>query len=595
MKTVIRREGGVKVARNNLEDEMFSDFDYMYRHRKKTEAPPAPEQTPPEIAAPAAEPVKQTAPERPVKKLKTAPNLAEKKVEKRKKKRVLTQKEAKKRKNTRISAQKTTVKPKKNTVKPENSAPPIHPAYGKPYKKDTEKDRRRPFGEGGKSVKKTDVRPKKKEKPETKYEKEKSVAENLRLQQKQNELRNRVLIAMLRALRNVSWGLLVGALLFGIVAAAAFVSAAYHTDEEHYKVIYQVGEGESGDKLAYGALFRDGFWYVRGGDIVRLCGFTVTGSASEVKYISPDAGNEAVVFTVGTRRAKVNKNNVDIAAPTVYESGELYIPVVFFTDYCSGLIITVKEETEDTNARITVLRRITNETEYKTQGAAPIYENITFSVKEVTTLSRIDEASISDNIKEENYTIDITDYYDYINPNNIFEYIQIVNKDYPASGNYTYDDLRDIVAQSVTVKDKTLQLRLYAAKALEAMIAEAKAQGVTRYAVFKAYATLEDSNLSDPYTDEHLLGLSVDLYFGSKDVSYGDSAVFAWFAENAHRFGFIVRYPKDKTEQTGVEFRPWTLRYVGRYNATKMYEQKLCLEEYIVKYRLESFINNENE
>ena len=55
-----------------------------------------------------------------------------------------------------------------------------------------------------------------------------------------------------------------------------------------------------------------------------------------------------------------------------------------------------------------------------------------------------------------------------------------------------------------------------------------------------------------------------------------------WLAENCYKFGFIIRYPKNKTEITGISWEPWHIRYVGRYHATKMYELDMCLEEYLV-------------
>ena len=66
-------------------------------------------------------------------------------------------------------------------------------------------------------------------------------------------------------------------------------------------------------------------------------------------------------------------------------------------------------------------------------------------------------------------------------------------------------------------------------------------------------------------------------------VEFADSPAFAWLKDNAHQYGFILRYPADKTEITGYDFEPWHFRYVGRYHATQIYEQGLCLEEYLAK------------
>ena len=52
-------------------------------------------------------------------------------------------------------------------------------------------------------------------------------------------------------------------------------------------------------------------------------------------------------------------------------------------------------------------------------------------------------------------------------------------------------------------------------------------------------------------------------------------------AANAHKYGFILRYPDDKQEITGIIFEPWHFRYVGVEHATIMTDQNLCLEEYL--------------
>ncbi|MBK0348384.1 M15 family metallopeptidase [Aerococcaceae bacterium zg-ZJ1578] len=84
---------------------------------------------------------------------------------------------------------------------------------------------------------------------------------------------------------------------------------------------------------------------------------------------------------------------------------------------------------------------------------------------------------------------------------------------------------------------------------------------------------------------EHSSGLAVDLLginWGgelSVDYQYDPSAI--WLAENAHRFGFILRYLNNKTDITGINFEPWHFRYVGNPHATFMHEHQLTLEEYL--------------
>ena len=82
-----------------------------------------------------------------------------------------------------------------------------------------------------------------------------------------------------------------------------------------------------------------------------------------------------------------------------------------------------------------------------------------------------------------------------------------------------------------------------------------------------------------PGTSEHQLGIAVDINADTTKSSSDD--VYNWLAENAHTYGFIKRYPSNKTDITGVINEPWHYRYVGKEAASKMYSQGICLEEYI--------------
>lgn len=82
-----------------------------------------------------------------------------------------------------------------------------------------------------------------------------------------------------------------------------------------------------------------------------------------------------------------------------------------------------------------------------------------------------------------------------------------------------------------------------------------------------------------PGTSEHQLGIAVDINADTTKSSSDD--VYSWLAENAHKYGFIKRYPSDKADITGVINEPWHYRYVGKEAALEIYSQGMCLEEYI--------------
>ena len=82
-----------------------------------------------------------------------------------------------------------------------------------------------------------------------------------------------------------------------------------------------------------------------------------------------------------------------------------------------------------------------------------------------------------------------------------------------------------------------------------------------------------------PGHSEHQTGLAFDI--GSVDRNFADTKEAKWIELNAHLYGFIVRYPKGKTNITGYIYEPWHVRYLGIDTAAKVYNSGLCLEEYL--------------
>ncbi|WP_367924557.1 M15 family metallopeptidase [uncultured Ruthenibacterium sp.] len=115
----------------------------------------------------------------------------------------------------------------------------------------------------------------------------------------------------------------------------------------------------------------------------------------------------------------------------------------------------------------------------------------------------------------------------------------------------------------------------------ESMKQDYMAQGYTEeqaYAATKRWRNV-------PGTSEHETGLAADIvevgYGGSLDESLEQTEEAKWLYENAADFGFVLRYPKDKTDITGTSFEPWHYRYVGVEDAKKIMAEGLCLEEYL--------------
>ncbi len=78
---------------------------------------------------------------------------------------------------------------------------------------------------------------------------------------------------------------------------------------------------------------------------------------------------------------------------------------------------------------------------------------------------------------------------------------------------------------------------------------------------------------------EHQTGLAVDI--NADGIHSAGYQVYEWLADNAWKYGFILRYPSDKEDITGTAYEPWHYRYVGKEAAEEIHRQGVCLEEYL--------------
>lgn len=179
---------------------------------------------------------------------------------------------------------------------------------------------------------------------------------------------------------------------------------------------------------------------------------------------------------------------------------------------------------------------------------------------------------------------------DYDSPHSI---TVVVNKHRPlADRAYVPADLADTAG---------VPLRAEAASAYLQMSADAAAAGIGLAAVSGFRAADAQGLLHDSYTEsygvsaaeaisaragfsEHQTGLAVDI--GNNDGACSLKSCFAttpagaWAAANAHRFGFIIRYPEGAEHITGFTYEPWHLRYVGTGLAQKLFDAGITLEEH---------------
>ena len=204
------------------------------------------------------------------------------------------------------------------------------------------------------------------------------------------------------------------------------------------------------------------------------------------------------------------------------------------------------------------------------------------------------------------------------------KYLMLVNKKNAVGADFVPEDLVDIDAK-YTTGGKSIQLEKTALEALIKMLDDMKVAGITNVTVTSAYRTYDYQKRlfnnyiaeeakanptwseekvkeqvltysAEPGTSEHQTGLCVDLFtnemeglynYGSEteknpwDKGFAETDAYEWLCENAHKYGFILRFPEDKTDVTGYSYESWHYRYVGVEHATKIHEKGITLEEYL--------------
>ncbi len=179
----------------------------------------------------------------------------------------------------------------------------------------------------------------------------------------------------------------------------------------------------------------------------------------------------------------------------------------------------------------------------------------------------------------------------------------VVNKSHPLSPkSYTPTDLVLPKVRQRIPGATEMKMRLPAATALEELFAGAKSAGYglvvsTAYrgysyqkSLYNSYASKDGTAKADTYSarpgySEHQTGLAVDIRDQSGTCSleqcFSTVPSAKWLAANAYKYGFILRYTKDKVAITGYEYEPWHFRYVGKELATEMHRLGIeTLEEF---------------
>jgi len=338
--------------------------------------------------------------------------------------------------------------------------------------------------------------------------------------------------------------------------------------------------------------FSNGQYYFPVNNIMQKMDFVIVGDRNEFSFVRNKSG-EYIKFVTNTNIAYINDEKCYMPAPSFLDGNNIiYAPLEFLENNFENLAFSFDEKNKD---RITV--DVGN-----IKDSEPC-----FKIQKTKKLPASQESDAPYFSSEPVYfKADLSDYEIYFNPpaESSDEYLVLINQFNPLDPqDYVPPDLTDLTDTRQDGR-ATQQLRYYPAKALEAFLIEARANGISGVTVTSAYRSFafqsqlfndeaarvgsEDiaaTSVARPGQSEHQSGLGVDMHTYSSGAAqeFGNTPEGKWLAENAHNFGFILRYAADKIDITGVKYEPWHFRYVGRYHATKMRSLGLCLEEYWVQ------------
>ena len=287
------------------------------------------------------------------------------------------------------------------------------------------------------------------------------------------------------------------------------------------------------------------------------------------------------------RKIKIKKKNFSILIITI-------ITLIFLiTKGVSYLTRTPKKvkkpatnEQNEVKNQENNIDKIKKELDYYNEEYQKRYENY---------LEKNPKLSLEQVVKNVNMHLDLKQYEDteeakYQNTEKI-----LVNKHYYLTKEYVPKNLENI---STRFALSGMKLVKEAKEAFEKMAKDAEKQDLTIVAMstyrsynyqvnlYNRYAKEDGKEKADTYSgraghSEHQTGLAVDVYNKEKNyTSFEETEEYKWMQKHAHEYGFILRFPKTKEEETGYQFESWHYRYVGIDIAKYINDNNISFEEY---------------
>lgn len=170
--------------------------------------------------------------------------------------------------------------------------------------------------------------------------------------------------------------------------------------------------------------------------------------------------------------------------------------------------------------------------------------------------------------------------------------ILLVNETHRLDADYVPDGLVNLYQQrhSFRLASSEITLTRETYEAMEKMFHAAEEADMNGYIVTsgyrsyqrqqEVYAQSEPGKAQQPGASEHQTGLAFDVTVETND-GFESTPQYAWLMQHAHEYGFIQRYPANKSDVTGISYEPWHYRYVGVDAAGRMHRTGQTLEEFL--------------
>lgn len=169
----------------------------------------------------------------------------------------------------------------------------------------------------------------------------------------------------------------------------------------------------------------------------------------------------------------------------------------------------------------------------------------------------------------------------------------LVNKYHKLKSNYVPTDLQKVSSGQTLLQKE-------AAIAFDTMCKEAKKENIILYGgsgyrsydyqntLYNNYVKQDGKEKADTYSaraghSEHQTGLAIDIVKSTGNFIYETDKEYTWLINNAYKYGFILRYPKEKENITGYMYEPWHYRYLGVNIAKEIHNLNITYEEYVAK------------